>query len=83
MWGGDEIRPLRDYMSYYGDSYQKFSKKDYNKLKKSRATKHLNVMDLQERGERGRQRQAKFLKGRDKWKLVDVASAYEDQLAYA
>ena len=54
MWGGDEIKPLRDYMGFYGDSYQKFTKKDYTKLKKSRATMHLNVMDLQERGERGR-----------------------------
>ena len=31
MWGGDEIKPLRDYMGFYGDSYQKFTKKDYTK----------------------------------------------------
>ena len=65
-------------MSFYGDSYQNFSKQDYKRLKKARHTKNLNIMDLQERGERGRQRQARFLKGSLRWKLVDVATAYGD-----
>lgn len=46
MWGGDEIKPLRDYMGFYGDSYQRFSKQDYTRLKKARHTKNLNIMDL-------------------------------------
>ena len=70
-WDKTSSASLREYQTYYKDSYKSFSKRDIEILKKKKIHKGLNLEELQKKGQQGRNIQHKYLTGADRMKLVD------------